>query len=148
MLSPHPYDHPSSERRNGPTWFQRNNSLPGPPLQGPHPGPAPHHDPRPGLPALPGWGSPAAEASVPALSGRAACPLVCCLLVISPLLLACSTAKPCPTLCDPVDCSPPGSSVHGMFPATITGVGYHFLTPDDLPNGGIESKPSALHAEC
>ena len=30
MLSPHPYDHPSSERRNGPTWFQRNNSLPGP----------------------------------------------------------------------------------------------------------------------
>ena len=25
----------------------------------------------------------------------------------------------CPTLCDPVDCSPPGSSVHGMLQARI-----------------------------
>ena len=25
----------------------------------------------------------------------------------------------CPTLCDPVDSSPPGSSVHGMFQARI-----------------------------
>ena len=25
----------------------------------------------------------------------------------------------CPTLCDPVDCSPPGSSVHGIFWARI-----------------------------
>ena len=25
----------------------------------------------------------------------------------------------CPTLCDPVDCSPPGSSVHEIFPARI-----------------------------
>ena len=24
-----------------------------------------------------------------------------------------------PTLCDPLDCSPPGSSVHGIFPARI-----------------------------
>ena len=23
----------------------------------------------------------------------------------------------CPTLCNPVDCSPPGSSVHGIFQA-------------------------------
>ena len=29
----------------------------------------------------------------------------------------------CPTLCDSVDCSPPGSSVHGIFQARITGVG-------------------------
>ena len=27
----------------------------------------------------------------------------------------CSVAKPCPTLCDPVDCSLPGSSAHGIF---------------------------------
>ena len=26
-------------------------------------------------------------------------------------------AKSCPTLCDPMDCSPPLSSVHGIFPA-------------------------------
>ena len=25
----------------------------------------------------------------------------------------------CPTLCDPIDCSPPGSSVHGILQARI-----------------------------
>ena len=33
----------------------------------------------------------------------------------------------CPTLCDPMDCSPPGSSVHRILQAKVTGVGYHFL---------------------
>ena len=28
-------------------------------------------------------------------------------------------AQSCPTLCDPMDCSPPGSSVHGIFQAWI-----------------------------
>ena len=28
-------------------------------------------------------------------------------------------AQSCPTLCDPMDCSPPGSSVHGIFQARI-----------------------------
>ena len=28
-------------------------------------------------------------------------------------------AQSCPTLCDPVDCSTPGSSIHGMFQARI-----------------------------
>ena len=28
-------------------------------------------------------------------------------------------AQPCPTLCDPMDCSPPGSSVHGILKARI-----------------------------
>ena len=28
-------------------------------------------------------------------------------------------AQPCPTLCHPVDCSPPGSSVHGILQARI-----------------------------
>ena len=32
-----------------------------------------------------------------------------------------------PTLCDPMDCSSPGSSVHGLFKAKNTGVGCHFL---------------------
>ena len=32
-----------------------------------------------------------------------------------------------PTLCDPVDCSPPGSSVHGNSPGKNSGVGCHFL---------------------
>ena len=29
----------------------------------------------------------------------------------------CSVVQLCPTLCDPVDCSPPGSSVHGILQA-------------------------------
>ena len=28
-------------------------------------------------------------------------------------------AQSCPTLCDPVDCSPPGSSTHGILQARI-----------------------------
>ena len=33
----------------------------------------------------------------------------------------CSVAKSCLTLCDPMDCSPPGSSAHGIFQAKIPG---------------------------
>ena len=36
-------------------------------------------------------------------------------------------AQSCPTLCDPMDCSLPGSSVHGIFQAKSTGVGCHCL---------------------
>ena len=28
-------------------------------------------------------------------------------------------AQSCPTLCNPMDCSPPGFSVHGIFQATV-----------------------------
>ena len=33
--------------------------------------------------------------------------------------VACSDAQSCLTLCDPVDCSPPGSSVHGISQARM-----------------------------
>ena len=33
----------------------------------------------------------------------------------------------CPTPCDPMDCSPLGSSVHGIFQARILELGCHFL---------------------
>ena len=36
-------------------------------------------------------------------------------------------AQSCPILCDPADCSMPGSSVHGILQARILGVGCHFL---------------------
>ena len=39
----------------------------------------------------------------------------------------CLVAQSCLTLCDPVDYSPPGSSVHGDSPGKDTGVGCHFL---------------------
>ena len=35
----------------------------------------------------------------------------------------CSVTQSCLTLCDPLDCSLPGSSVHGIFPGKNTGVG-------------------------
>ena len=28
-------------------------------------------------------------------------------------------ARSCPTLCNPMDCSPPGSSIHGIFQARV-----------------------------
>ena len=31
----------------------------------------------------------------------------------------CVHARWCPALCDPIDCSPPGFSVHGIFQARI-----------------------------
>ena len=39
----------------------------------------------------------------------------------------CSVTQSCLTLCDPMDCSPPGSSVHGDSPGQNTGVGCHAL---------------------
>ena len=35
------------------------------------------------------------------------------------LLKVSEFAQSCPTLCDPVDCSPPGSSIHGIIQARI-----------------------------
>ena len=34
-------------------------------------------------------------------------------------LHVCSVTQSCPALCDPVDCTPPGSSVHEIFPERI-----------------------------
>ena len=40
----------------------------------------------------------------------------------------CLSGMSCPTLCDPMDCSPPGSlTVHGSFTGKNAGVGCHFL---------------------
>ena len=39
----------------------------------------------------------------------------------------CLVAQLCPATCDPMDCRPPGSSVHGDSPDKNTGVGCHAL---------------------
>ena len=44
----------------------------------------------------------------------------------------------CPTLRDPMDCSPPGSTVCGIFQARIDWSGLPFPLPGDLPDPGIE----------
>ena len=45
----------------------------------------------------------------------------------------------CPTLCDPVDCSLPGSSVRGNSPGKDTGVGCYFLLQGIFPTPGSNS---------
>ena len=41
--------------------------------------------------------------------------------------MLCLVDQSCLTLCDPMDCSPPGSSVHGDSPGKNTRVGFHAL---------------------
>ena len=43
----------------------------------------------------------------------------------------CLGAQLCPTLCNPMDCSPLGSYIYGDSPGKNNGVGYHAL----LQNG-------------
>ena len=40
---------------------------------------------------------------------------------------AAKSLQSCPTLCNPIDGSPPGSTVPGILQAKNTGVGCHFL---------------------
>ena len=52
----------------------------------------------------------------------------------------------CPTLCDPMDYSPPGSSVQGVLQARILEwVAIPFSR--DLPDSGIEPGSPALQVE-
>ena len=52
----------------------------------------------------------------------------------------------CPTLCNPMDCSPPGSSVHGILQARNTGVGSHALLQGILlPQGSNPHLLCLLH---
>ena len=48
-------------------------------------------------------------------------------------VLRCLAAQSCLTLCDPMDCSPPGSSVHGDSPGRNTGVGCFALLQGIFP---------------
>ena len=48
----------------------------------------------------------------------------------------------CPTLCDPMDCSPPDSSVHGILQARIL-EWVPCSSPGDLPNPGLN--PGLMH---
>ena len=43
-----------------------------------------------------------------------------------------------------MECSPPGSSVHGIFPGKNTGVGCHLLLQANPPDPGIEPASPAL----
>ena len=57
-----------------------------------------------------------------------------------------SATQSCPTLCEPMDCSPPGFSVHGILQAGILEwVAIPFSR--NLPNPGIKLRPPTLQAD-
>ena len=59
------------------------------------------------------------------------------MLYIIPVSVYAKAIQSCPTFCDPMDCSPPGSSVHGILQARILEwVAISF--PRDLPDPGME----------
>ena len=55
-------------------------------------------------------------------------------------------AQLCPTLCDPMDCSLPGSSFHGIFQARIL-EWVAIPSPGGLPDSGIKPASSAWQAD-
>ena len=59
--------------------------------------------------------------------------------------MLCLVAQLCPTRCDPMDCSPPGISVHGHSPGKNTGVGHHALLQGIFPTQG--SNPRLPHGK-
>ena len=52
----------------------------------------------------------------------------------------------CPALCNPMDCSPPGSSVH-EFSRQEYWSGLPFPSPRDLPDTGTKARSSAQQAD-
>ena len=53
-------------------------------------------------------------------------------------------AQWCPTLCNPLDGSPPGSSVHGILKAKILKWVADFPFPGYLPKPGIKPEVSCI----
>ena len=77
--------------------------------------------------------------SIPTTSGRKG----------SPTWGVCMCAKSfqsCPTLCNPMNCSPPGSSVHGISRQEYWSR-LPFPTPGNLPDSRIEPVSPALQAD-
>ena len=77
------------------------------------------------------------ESGMRCLCSLLGCECVCvCVLVIQSCLI----------LWDPLDCSPPGSSIHGFFRKEYWS-GLPFPSLEDLPNPGIESRSPTLQAD-
>ena len=57
-------------------------------------------------------------------------------------------AQSCLTLCNPMDFSPPGSSIHGISQAKEYWSGSPFPSPGDLPDPEIEPRTPALQVDA
>ena len=62
---------------------------------------------------------------------------LCLLIFFSHLFNIAKSLQSCPTLCDPTDCSPSGSSVHGILKQEYRS-GLPFPSSGDLLNPGTE----------
>ena len=67
-------------------------------------------------------------------------------MFMAALVVVVLVAQSCPTLYNPTDCSPPGSSVHGILQARIL-EWIAIPSPGDLPDPAIESESPALKAD-
>ena len=65
---------------------------------------------------------------------------------LTPVCVQGLVTQPCPTLQDPMDSSPPGSSVHGILQARIL-EWVPRPSPGDLPHPGIEPRSPSLQAD-
>ena len=61
------------------------------------------------------------------------------------IYMVCVIIQSCPTLCDPMDCSLPDSSIHGILQVRIL-EWVAMSSPGDLPDPGIEPWSPALQA--
>ena len=55
-------------------------------------------------------------------------------------LYVCLVAQSCPTLCNPMDCNLPDTSVHGYSPSKNTGVDCHALIAMPSSRGSSQSR--------
>ena len=76
------------------------------------------------------------------------CPKCWIFLETTPSSCCCCSlvTKSCLSLCKPMDCSPPGSSVHGIFQARIL-EWVAILFPGNLPAPGIDLASPATQAD-
>ena len=69
---------------------------------------------------------------------------VCVYICVCIYAVLCLVTQSHPSLFDPMDCSLPGSSVHGDLPGKDTEVFQPCPPPGDLPNPGIEPRSPTL----
>ena len=104
----------------------------------PSPGDLPNPGMEPGSPAL-------QEDSLPA--EHILVYITCSIRSYVSCAVLCLVAQSCLTLCDLMDCSPPGSSVHGDSTGKNTGVGCHALLQGIFPTSGSNpGLPQCIYA--
>ena len=71
--------------------------------------------------------------------------LICVCVCVCTCTHMCLATLSCSTICDPTDCRPPDSSVHGILQQEYWS-GLPIPSPGDLPHPGIKPGSPALQA--